>query len=67
MTTPLLGFRSKGVDTDVIIDLLEKWASIPHEILPVTSEIAIDALNLYRMYGGPRKLHYFDTFHVAKS
>ena len=61
----ITGLRSKGVDLNVIIDLLEKWASIPHEVLPVTPEIAIDALNLYRMYGGSRKLHYFDAFHVA--
>jgi len=61
----ITGLRSKGVNMDVIVDLLEKWASIPHEVLPITPEIAIDALNLYRMYGGPRKLHYFDSFHVA--
>ncbi len=63
----ITGLRSKGIGTDVIIDILEKWASIPHEVLPVTPEIAIDALNIYRIHGGSRRLHYFDAFHVATS
>lgn len=57
--------KSKGVETKTIVDILEKWASIPHETLPVTIEIAIQALKLYGQHGGPRKLHYFDAFHVA--
>ncbi len=61
----ITGLRSKGVDMDTIIDILEKWASIPHETLPITPEIAIDALNIYHIHGGSRKLHYFDAFHVA--
>ena len=58
-------FRSKGVEAETIMDILEKWASIPHEALPVTVEVAIEALRLYGRHGGPRKLHYFDAFHVA--
>ena len=61
----ITGLRSKGVNISTIVDILEKWASIPHETLPLTPEIAIDALNMYRKHGGPRKLHYFDSFHVA--
>jgi hypothetical protein len=32
---------------------------------PVTSAIAINALMIYDRHGGPRRLHYFDAFHVA--
>lgn len=58
-------FRSKGIEVEVIVDVLEKWASIPHETLPVTVEVAIEALRLYGQHGGLRKLHYFDAFHIA--
>ncbi|RLE65152.1 MAG: hypothetical protein DRJ47_05980 [Thermoprotei archaeon] len=61
----ITAFRSKGVETKVIIDVLEKWVSIPHETLPVTVEVAIEAFRLYSRHGGPRRLHYFDAFHVA--
>ncbi len=61
----ITGLRSKGVSDDVILDTLEKWASIPHKVLPITPTIAIEALKIYRQHGGPRKLHYFDAFHVA--
>jgi len=61
----ITAFRSKGVKNSTILDVLEKWASIPHQTLPTTIEIAIEALKLYNRYGGRRKLHYFDAFHVA--
>jgi len=61
----ITAFQSKGVKTSTILDILEKWASIPHQTLPTTIEIAIEALELYNQYGGHRKLHYFDAFHVA--
>jgi len=61
----ITGLRSRGVSDDVILDILEKWASIPHKVLPVIPTIAVEALKIYRQHGGPRKLHYFDAFHVA--
>ena len=61
----ITAFRSKGVKNSIILDVLEKWASIPHQVLPATIEIAMEALKLYNRYGGRRKLHYFDSFHVA--
>ena len=63
----ITALRSKGVKNDVILDLLDKWAAIPHRPLPTTVEIAAEALKLYRKHGGPRKLHYFDAFHAATS
>ncbi len=61
----ITALRSKGVSTEIILDILEKWAAIPHETIPVTIEIALEAFRLYRCYGGSRRLHYFDAFHVA--
>lgn len=59
------GLRSKGMVLNEITQVLIDIASIPHISLPVTSTIAISALKLYMRYGGQRKLHYFDAFHVA--
>lgn len=59
------GLRSKGMKLGDIIQVLTAIASIPHTPLPVTPAIAINALILYMQHGGSRKLHYFDTFHVA--
>lgn len=59
------GLRSKGMILTEILQVLTAIASIPHTALPVTPTIAISALTLYIKHGGQRKLHYFDTFHVA--
>ena len=59
------GLRSKAMDLNDIIQVLIAIASIPHTSLPLTPPIAISALTLYIRHGGPRKIHYFDTFHVA--
>lgn len=61
------GLRSKGMTLNEILQVLTAIASIPHAALPVTPRIAIGALTLYIKYGGQRKLHYFDAFHVATS
>ncbi|MBS7625982.1 PIN domain-containing protein [Candidatus Bathyarchaeota archaeon] len=39
--------------------------AIPHEVVPTTLNIAILAMDLYSKYGGSRRLHYFDAFHVS--
>ena len=61
----ICGLRSKAIDLNDIIQVLIAIASIPHTSLPLTPPIAISALTLYIRHGGPRKIHYFDTFHVA--
>jgi predicted nucleic acid-binding protein len=48
-----------------VMQVITAIASAPHTALPVTPTIAISALTLYIRHGGPRKLHYFDAFHVA--
>lgn len=59
------GLRSKTMGLSAIIEVLTAIASIPHSPLPITPSIAISALTIYMQHGGPRKLHYFDAFHVA--
>ena len=40
-------------------------ASIGGTPLPITPTIALTAVSIYEQHGGPRKLHYFDAYHVA--
>lgn len=57
--------RSGGASIDDAILFLEAMKKISHKPMLMTVELAYDALQLYRKYGGPRKLHYFDSFHIA--
>jgi len=59
------GLRSKTMELGTIIEVLTAIASIPHTPLLITPSVAISALTIYMRHGGPRKLHYFDAFHVA--
>lgn len=61
----ITGLRSKGMEIGDVIKVILAIASIHHTPLPVTSSIAVNALMLYDRHGGPRRLHYFDAFHVA--
>ena len=58
---------SKGVGIDEIVAVIAGLSAIPHTALPITPEIAISALLLYKRFRGSRKLHYFDSFHVSTS
>jgi len=59
------GLRSKGMEISDVIKVILAIASIKHVSLPVTSAIAVNALMIYESHKGPRRLHYFDAFHVA--
>jgi predicted nucleic acid-binding protein len=61
----ITGLRSKGMAISEVMKVLLAIASIEHTSLPVTSTIAVNALMLYERHGGARRLHYFDSFHVA--
>jgi len=61
----ITGLRSKGMEISEVIKVVLAIASINHHSLPVTSAIAVNALMLYERHGGPRRLHYFDAFHIA--
>lgn len=57
--------RSKKVDKESIRRALLAVASIGCTPLPLTPAIALTSLDLLEVHGGPRKLHYFDAYHVA--
>lgn len=57
--------RSQRIPLTTIRGFLADMKTIPHRALPVTLDVATSALDLYQKHGGSRKLHYFDSFHVA--
>jgi predicted nucleic acid-binding protein len=57
--------RTERVNLETVIQVLTDIRKVPHETLPTTPEIAEQAMLLYSQFGGPRRLHYFDAFHVA--
>ncbi len=57
--------RSNGVPLSEVIEFLKSLSTIPLKPLPLTAEISAKAMELYLKHGGSRKLHYFDSFHVA--
>ncbi len=57
--------RSNGVPLVKVIEFIDAVSKIPHKPLPLNPEIVVQALRYYMKYGGPRKLHYFDSYHVA--
>jgi predicted nucleic acid-binding protein len=59
--------RSDKIPLGTIQGFLQDMMTIPHRALAVTVEIAASAVDLYLRHGGRRKLHYFDSFHVATS
>ena len=61
----ITALRTERVNLETVIQVLTDIRKIPHETLPTTPEIAQQALLLYSEFGGPRRLHYFDAFHVT--
>lgn len=59
--------RSDKIPLGTILNFLRDMMTIPHRALPFTVEIAASAMDLYLKHGGRRRLHYFDSFHVATS
>ena len=58
--------RGSGLSLSNAINILRYMSKIPHKVLPINL-VVLQTLELYRRHGGPRKLHYFDSFHVATS
>ena len=50
---------------EVARNFVADMKSIPHLALPMSAEVAEEAMALYLRHGGRRKLSYFDAFHVA--
>jgi predicted nucleic acid-binding protein len=61
----ITALRTERVNLETVIQVLMDIRKIPHETLPTTPEIAEQAMLLYSQFGGPRRLHYFDAFHVT--
>ncbi len=57
--------RSQEVELEKVISFVSDIRAIPHESIPMTTEKARIALSVYEKHRGSRKLHYFDSFHVA--
>ena len=57
--------RSKEMPLPRVIEVIAAMASIPHTVLPVDAATTINALRIYAKHGGPRRLHYFDSYHIA--
>lgn len=57
--------RSNGVPLSKVIEFISEIMKIPHRPLPLNPEIVVQALKYYKEHGGSRKLHYFDSYHVA--
>jgi len=57
--------RADGTSLEVAHSFVSDMRSIPHVTLPMSAEVAEEAMALYTKYGGRRKLSYFDSFHVA--
>jgi predicted nucleic acid-binding protein len=61
----ITALRSNNTPIEVVVELVSDLQKIPHEVLPTSVETAVEAMRLYSRYGGSRRLHYFDSFHVA--
>lgn len=62
ITTSML---TEGINAGECSKFLLDTNLIPHKSLPVTSEISGNALKIYSEFGGRRRLHYFDAYHVC--
>ena len=57
--------RADEDSLDVAHNFVSDMRSIPHVAMPMSAEVAEDAIGLYIEHGGRRRLSYFDSFHVA--
>ena len=57
--------HNNGISLRDVIAFIDAVSKIPHEPLPVNPEIAMLAMKYYAGHGGTRRLHYFDSYHVA--
>jgi predicted nucleic acid-binding protein len=59
--------RSQNISLQKVSGFLDDMKAIPHRTVTVNLDVAVRAIELYRKHGGSRKLHYFDSYHVATS
>jgi predicted nucleic acid-binding protein len=62
----ITALRTEKTAIKAVADLLSDLRKLPHTTtLPTTLDVASEAMTLYTHYGGSRRLHYFDSSHVA--
>ena len=61
----ITALRSDNIRMEVVMEIIADLRKLAHEVLPTTVDVAEEAMRLYSLYVGSRKLHYFDSFHVA--
>jgi predicted nucleic acid-binding protein len=61
----ICALRSDSKELGAVDELLQDLRKFPHETLPTTLDVASEAIAIYTRFGGPRRLHYFDSFHLA--
>ena len=61
----ITALRSEGQPLRVARDFISDMWSISHTPVPVSAQVAAEALSLYHEFGGRGRLSYFDSFHVA--
>jgi predicted nucleic acid-binding protein len=61
----ITALRSKEMPLEKVIRVLAAMVSIPHTPIPLDPATNINAMRLYMKHMGSRRLHYFDSFHVA--
>ena len=61
----ICALRSDNKELGAVAELLQDLRKLPHETLPTTLDVASEAVAIYTRFGGSRRLHYFDSFHVA--
>jgi len=59
------GYRADGFPLEDICDIIEAIKSTNLKVIPSTPTIVLEAMRWYIKHKGSRKLHYFDSFHVA--
>jgi predicted nucleic acid-binding protein len=57
--------RADEVPLEIVLNFVSDMKAISNSSMPMSAEIAEDALSMYMKHGGRRKLSYFDSMHLA--
>jgi len=57
--------RADEVPLKTVLSFVSDMKAISHSSMPISAEIAEDALSMYMKHGGRRRLSYFDSMHLA--
>jgi|SRR5271155_4724053 len=57
--------RADEVPLEIVLSFVSDMKAVSNSSMPMSAEIAEDALSMYMKHGGRRKLSYFDSMHLA--